>query len=723
MSPTMYEEDLDDFRFDHPCCDESLDYRYGHEVFRLGSEEWRFEDKKFHPWSWSEMSFSNKVNRLCLLHHSQDDPGLTDNGKSEDVAREHLKICFHVLNQDPLNVEEGFRHANNALNWVPQKNGKFLKPSDKRPRETEETRLKWVPDFGAVTLAAAFVARAELFWRVGMTQNARKDYYEARCALVSKNNGDDVALIEDTIVMMQFKEEIDAYCYITVASWIQILQDNYSVALKNISSAQKWAKISKSPNLRYIQEWEKITNEIQRVAEDEHLSLTDIEEGARVKIQDLACLSWREHPLVESDPKYAVNFIDIINEQYDDITGGSEYDMLHSAVDVRYSSKKGRHLVAKRNIPAGAILVYEAPFFALVDPSRMLEFCHRCKKRLGFSQAHCPTCVYTRYCDSYCKSQDYYHPYECQYMGYFRSRGDLDLEFAGRLTELYLDIMAIPKTYYQNYRSRELDRCHDAVETAVLMGSAGRDKPESPLMTRLRAKIIFHLKCNLAGYKFQLPQTEFVPGKVSGKTDSFGTALLNYGMLFNHSCTYGCTWDFVSGKFVFRTLVPFSCGEELTINCGVNFTTDVREERKFFNDDGITEFTCECEACCENWPLVQFQSLHQYFDLSICPSCKSNAVSGSTCDDCKADLVPEQKKLKDLSLVAEDAVKLLQDFRITDAEKLLVDAINAGKMKAKSGANHEIFLVKLLRRCWALQGCVSVLKPEEMDKNFDYDTL
>lgn len=92
----------------------------------------------------------------------------------------------------------------------------------------------------------------------------------------------------------------------------------------------------------------------------------------------------------------------------------TKFPCASDAIDVNYSEKFGRHVVATRDIEVGEVLVVERPYLKLIDTDNAHSFCCHCLKFMWNSIA-CDCCANILYCSEDCKkiSWNQYHRYEC----------------------------------------------------------------------------------------------------------------------------------------------------------------------------------------------------------------------------------------------------------------------------------------------------------------------
>ncbi|RWS22748.1 SET and MYND domain-containing protein (SMYD)-like protein, partial [Leptotrombidium deliense] len=93
---------------------------------------------------------------------------------------------------------------------------------------------------------------------------------------------------------------------------------------------------------------------------------------------------------------------------------------LHSAsesVELIISPEKGRHLIAKNDIPGGADLIVEKPYASVLCLLAYKDYCYNCFKELKQRGFPCETCDKVTFCGADCvKDASKYHKHECSFM-------------------------------------------------------------------------------------------------------------------------------------------------------------------------------------------------------------------------------------------------------------------------------------------------------------------
>lgn len=94
-----------------------------------------------------------------------------------------------------------------------------------------------------------------------------------------------------------------------------------------------------------------------------------------------------------------------------------------SAVEIKYSGKYGRHLVATRDIEPGEVIFVEKPYTKFLNVKKLHAYCSHCFKTT-WANVPCKHCSWTMFCSEECRNDawEQYHDLECSVYGC--SRGD-----------------------------------------------------------------------------------------------------------------------------------------------------------------------------------------------------------------------------------------------------------------------------------------------------------
>lgn len=90
-----------------------------------------------------------------------------------------------------------------------------------------------------------------------------------------------------------------------------------------------------------------------------------------------------------------------------------------SNVDIKYSEKYGRHLVAARNFKPGEVIHVEKPYASVPNDAIPYMYCSHCLN-LALSGVPCKSCNYYIFCSEKCRDEAWktYHDAECSIIPY-----------------------------------------------------------------------------------------------------------------------------------------------------------------------------------------------------------------------------------------------------------------------------------------------------------------
>ena len=106
-------------------------------------------------------------------------------------------------------------------------------------------------------------------------------------------------------------------------------------------------------------------------------------------------------------------------------TTNRHFPCASNQMDVTYTSQKGRHIISHLNVSVGSYIMVEKPYASVLDPAHYLTRCFHCFKVLVQEPIPCLQCIAVRYCCESCRSNswNFYHQYECKYLGLINSSG------------------------------------------------------------------------------------------------------------------------------------------------------------------------------------------------------------------------------------------------------------------------------------------------------------
>jgi hypothetical protein len=108
-----------------------------------------------------------------------------------------------------------------------------------------------------------------------------------------------------------------------------------------------------------------------------------------------------------------------------DILNEDEINQISSSVDIKFSSTKGRHCIANKNIDLGETIFVEEPYAAILLPEFISQYCKFCFKKMVETNEidlfkynnieFCFQCTTVLYCSIECKKADLHtHKFECK---------------------------------------------------------------------------------------------------------------------------------------------------------------------------------------------------------------------------------------------------------------------------------------------------------------------
>ncbi|KAG9485840.1 hypothetical protein GDO78_008753 [Eleutherodactylus coqui] len=365
------------------------------------------------------------------------------------------------------------------------------------------------------------------------------------------------------------------------------------------------------------------------------------------------------------------------NHKQQELKGNPQLTNASSSLKLKFSTSKGRHLVASEDIAHGELLICEEAFVSVIIPDRgtVLKkstwdvsitncdlYCHHCLQRT-LAPLPCQHCSLARYCTSECVDQAWksYHCIECP-LGNLLLGVGVFCQTALRTVLLtgyrqVLDVLlhqAVDEEpnqpYSADYKSLASLLSHSehhkaehkflcALTSAALckklnpamLRSMGTSLPtedivplqdESREMQILGSAILLHtlqLHCNAQAVFIIHEEYEESSSSLveSSKSSRLATALFPVLSLLNHSCDPNTSVSFQGTSVMVRASRSITKGEEVLHCYGPHKSRiNLEKRQKLLKDQYF--FACQCEACTEEQRLTEDNPCD-----FCCPKCHS----------------------------------------------------------------------------------------------------
>ncbi|XP_063696193.1 SET and MYND domain-containing protein 4-like [Culicoides brevitarsis] len=369
---------------------------------------------------------------------------------------------------------------------------------------------------------------------------------------------------------------------------------------------------------------------------------------------------------------------------------------VNDSVKIEYNKNEGRHAVCCNNIEAGDILLIEKPYAYVLTKAHNFTHCQYCLKRtfVQFSCDHCPDIVY---CSESCKEMATFHHYECGILpSIWKCKSDLATHLSIRMitskdinTLIYnghnLEGLTetakgcVDKNFEQIYSllMHEKEFSKEKLFEFMLMakfqlhclktGGYLKNDDYDDYFVFLLYKNILILHFN-AHEVFELQKDN---DNDPGKTICIAAAIYPFLAQFNHSCNPATVRYFNGNQVIIRATRNIAIGEQISENYGPIFTQEPKHERQLQLKEKY-KFECRCEACLNNWPLLNEMRDSQI--LIKCSGCgetlKSNEfITTVRCPVCRHEtaVVEIIKFIKTIDVNLNTARQLYKSNHTLDA--------------------------------------------------------
>ncbi|XP_066940495.1 SET and MYND domain-containing protein 4-like [Macrobrachium rosenbergii] len=346
---------------------------------------------------------------------------------------------------------------------------------------------------------------------------------------------------------------------------------------------------------------------------------------------------------------------------------------------VDYTPEKGRHLIAERDIDPGEVLGVERSPCSSLDLDNLSSHCSTCLVK-SLAPIPCPDCTMMVFCSEDCRIEalSSNHWLECRLLP--------SLAGLGMHPVLTLSIKVLQhysceqlKAIMQETQEDTRNSCYDTADPSEngtsdfrllkltdhlvsnkelrpsgdlyikcflsfilikLLEQSKRffvnsfGKPVTPTLDDLlfTGKLVFSNFMKISCNGFKLLEIKCCNEEME-KVD-IGSGVFPTLCLFNHSCHPNCEPYIFGNTQVIRASRPISSGTEVTIGYIRGFYVKSKEARQKSLLD-VYQFTCNCEACKENWPT--YQELPRALQFK-CIECQLQISDGtSMCRFCYLD--------------------------------------------------------------------------------------
>lgn len=148
----------------------------------------------------------------------------------------------------------------------------------------------------------------------------------------------------------------------------------------------------------------------QRETQDARLLITSMVDN-NTKKKALKKLDLIDSERMQNIPKLFDKYKDtlpIITKNNIEIIGAN------SSIEIKYSGKYGRHIVATRDINVGEVLAVQKPYATILNPARRYNNCWNCFEQI-WSGIPCDNCPHVIFCSEECKTEAWltHHKIEC----------------------------------------------------------------------------------------------------------------------------------------------------------------------------------------------------------------------------------------------------------------------------------------------------------------------
>jgi hypothetical protein len=267
---------------------------------------------------------------------------------------------------------------------------------------------------------------------------------------------------------------------------------------------------------------------------------------------------------------------------------------------LREDVHRGRYVVAKDDLEAGALLCSEEPFVQCVHDALQDEVCHVCYGLLRSAKgtmSQCTSCGQVRYCSPACAQEGKAaHAAECGVLCAIAANSNETLKRGVRGLRLFIRLVhrahAEPEAFAaaeaalsEHYSTASPERRRFMEQMAMQINKMvpAEVRMESGRLARLVSRVHtnLHAVSDMAGVQY-------------------GSALYpSVGMLFNHSCDPSASSSFLGRTWRLHALKPIAKGEEVSIAYTELYAGPAERQAAL---KAKKAFECACSRCTQPPP-------------------------------------------------------------------------------------------------------------------------
>ena len=327
---------------------------------------------------------------------------------------------------------------------------------------------------------------------------------------------------------------------------------------------------------------------------------------------------------------------DACHKVHIETNSASNYPNLATSCEVRKTTEKGHHVVAKNDLKPGDAIIVEKPYAHAILQQFKHMYCHHC---LIFTLAPvpCRSCNSALFCSEECRDKAYcYHQYECHCIKELLHETITEIKYLhlalriititglstilnhrkflngevidGKQQQLTAyDILHQKPTHTGDQTGEELfEKCVAALFLVQCLEQGGffNDSDERENVKDYVGGLLFHHLQSLKISSVAVFEVEVLnpsPEEMLRNTTTIAYAAYPTVSLLNHSCDpLVCIADTDEGCVV-RALSTIKAGEEVCMSYGLAYINESLETRQNWARK-IYKFRCVCIACQKNWP-------------------------------------------------------------------------------------------------------------------------